>query len=84
MSLIWHGSVSVEGIVANLGSESLRFPNPVRPDDEIRLVTEPIDKRLSKSRPGIGIITTRSMLVNQKGESVMESTAKFMVRTRSS
>ena len=69
-------------MVANLGAESLRFPAPLRPDDEITLSSECLDKRLSKSRPGIGIVTTRVVLTNQSDDTVMEMTTNFMVRSR--
>jgi len=82
MSLIHSQGDEQSALVANLGGQDLRFPSPLRPDDEITLVSECIGLRASKSRPGIGIVTTRSTLTNQRDESVMEMTTNFMVEQR--
>jgi len=68
--------------VANLGSDALRFPAPVRPGDTLTLTGECTSKRLSRSRPAIGIISSRTLLTNQNGDVVMESMSKFMVKRR--
>ncbi len=68
--------------VANLGSKDLRFPSPLRPDDEITLASECIDLRDSRSRPEIGIVTTRSLLTNQRDELVMDMSTTYMVKRR--
>jgi len=65
-----------------LGMEQIRLPNPVRPGDRLSLMAECIDRRESRSRPGVGIITTRSKLVNQQGKTVMEVTGSWMVERR--
>ena len=41
---------------------------PVRPGDEVRHQNEVIDRRLSQSRPGVGIVTFRNTLYNQRDE----------------
>jgi acyl dehydratase len=69
-------------LVANLGSDKLRFPNPLRPDDEISLASETTAMRVSNSRPEIGIMTTNARLTNQRGELVMEMDTTFMVQRR--
>jgi hypothetical protein len=65
-----------------VSSGSLELPAPLRPDDEISLTSECVAARPSKSRPGIGIVTTRSVLHNQADEVVMRMHTKFMVRRR--
>ena len=81
-SQIHHQSQDEIALVANLGSENLRFLSPLRPDDEITMATECLATRVSKSRPEIGIVTTRSLLLNQREEIVMEMTTSFMVQRR--
>ena len=81
-SQIHHQSQDEIALVANLGSENLRFLSPLRPDDEITMATECLATRVSKSRPEIGIVTTRSLLSNQRDEIVMEMTTSFMVQRR--
>lgn len=43
--------------VANLGVSEARFPNPLYVGDTVRVQTEVIAKRVSRSRPGNGILT---------------------------
>lgn len=59
------------------------FPNPVRPDDEIALETECLAKRLSRSRPTLGVMTTRGRLCRADGTVVMQMDATFLVARRS-
>jgi acyl dehydratase len=82
MSLIHarHGEKSA--LVANLGAEALKFPNPVRPGDTLRMTSECLSKRPSRSRPGIGIVTTRTVIANQRDEIVMEMSTHFMIELR--
>lgn len=83
MSLIHHRSQGEAiALVANLGAEELRFPSPLRPDDEITLTSECVDTRASESRPALGIVTTRSRLTNQRDEVVMDMRTIFMVKRR--
>ena len=83
-SLIHAQSGEKIALVANLGSEELRFPTPLRPDDTITLHSECTGARPSHSRPTIGIVTTRGLLTNQRGEVVMDMTTTFMVERRAS
>ncbi|MDP3527621.1 MAG: enoyl-CoA hydratase, partial [Hoeflea sp.] len=41
-----------------------------------------LDSRKSNSRPGIGIVSFRHELRNQKGETVLESENPIMLRLR--
>jgi acyl dehydratase len=81
-SLIHHQGETEIALVANLGSDSLRFPAPLRPDDDITLTSECMAARPSQSRPAIGIVTTRGLLTNQRGETVMDMNTTFMVERR--
>ena len=81
-SQIHHQAGDDIALVANLGSENLRFPSPLRPDDEITLTSECISVRVSQSRPELGIVTTRGLLSNQRDEIVMDMTTTFMVMRR--
>ena len=55
-----------------LGYETLRFPRAVLPGDVLTGETEILETRLSKSRPGYGIVTLRDSLTNQDGNLVLE------------
>ena len=61
-------------LVANLGYDSLNFPNPVFAGDTLRSETECIAVRESKSRPNAGIVTWAHRSFNQRDELVCECT----------
>jgi acyl dehydratase len=61
-------------LVANLGYDALKFPNPVFAGDTLRSETECLALRESKSRPNAGIVTWAHRSFNQKNELVCECT----------
>ena len=61
-------------LVANLGYDSLKFPNPVFAGDTLRSESECVAVRESKSRPNAGIVTWAHRSFNQKGQLVCECT----------
>ena len=61
-------------LVANLGYDALKFPNPVFAGDTLRSETECIAVRESKSRPNSGIVTWAHRSFNQRGDLVCECT----------
>ena len=58
--------------VANLGWDEVRFPAPLFHGDTIRIETEVLDLRDSKSRPDNGIVTFAHRAYNQRDELVGE------------
>lgn len=56
--------------VANLGWDEVRFPAPVFHGDTLRIETEIVGLRESKSRPNAGIVTFEHRAYNQKDEVV--------------
>lgn len=56
--------------VANLGWDEVRFPKPVFPGDTLRVETEVLELRESKSRPDQGIVTFAHRAYNQHGDLV--------------
>jgi acyl dehydratase len=56
--------------VANLGFTRVDFPAPVFAGDTIHVVTDVIEARLSRSRPGTGIVTFEHRGLNQRDETV--------------
>jgi itaconyl-CoA hydratase len=63
----------------NLGWREVRLPAPVFAGDTIRAETEVLEKRVSKSRPGQGIVTVRTRGLNQGDEVVIEFERTIMV-----
>lgn len=71
--------------VASLGSpglDELRWIKPVYPGDTLRVESELLEKRRSKSRPDMGITKTRTMMFNQHDEQVLSVIANGLVRVR--
>lgn len=65
------GYDTVMGVsVANLGWDEVRFPKPLFHGDTIRVETEVLELRESKSRPDQGIVIWQHRAYNQKGELV--------------
>jgi acyl dehydratase len=58
--------------VANLGWDEVRFPKPLFHGDTIRVESEVLELRNSKSRPDNGIATFAHRAYNQHGELVGE------------
>jgi acyl dehydratase len=56
--------------VANLGWDEVRFPKPLFHGDTIRVETEVLELRESKSRPDQGIVTFQHRAFNQHGDLV--------------
>lgn len=66
------GDTTLGTAVANLGWDEVRFPNPLFHGDTIRVETEVLELRGSKSRPNAGIVTFKHRAWNQKGQLVAE------------
>lgn len=58
--------------LGNLGFRDVKFPKPVFHGDTIRVQTEVLDRRESKSYPNAGIVTFRHAGINQRDEIVCE------------
>src|SRR5688572_28936254 len=64
------------------GFDELRWPRPVRPGDELRIETEVLEIRESKSRPDIGFVKFRLTTLNQKDEAVQVGVCNLVVPRR--
>lgn len=70
---------------ASLGSpgiDNLRWIKPVYPGDVLRVETELLEKRRSKSKPDLGLFKSRSRTINQHDEVVMEMVSNGLIRVR--
>jgi acyl dehydratase len=70
---------------AGLGSpglDELRWLKPVHPGDTLRCETELLEKRVSRSRPEMGITKGRTTVFNQHDQAVMTYIANGLIRTR--
>jgi len=72
----------VPGIGPALGFRELKWLKPVYVDDTIDYRSEVIETRPSGSRPGLGLMTIRSIGVNQNGETVISFLSTTFVERR--
>jgi acyl dehydratase len=66
-------------LVANLGYDKVTMPKPVFIGDTLKVETEVVDLRDSKSRPNAGIVTFRHRAFNQHGDMVCEALRTALV-----
>ena len=69
--------------VANLGMKETVFPHPVFHGDTIRVETEVLSVRESKSKPDRGIVDFEHRAFNQHGVLVAKCTRQAMIRKMS-
>lgn len=66
--------------IANLGMTEVKFPAPVFEGDTLRVETEIVAKRESKSRPDAGIVDLHHRTFNQNGVLVAECRRQAFMR----
>jgi acyl dehydratase len=67
-------------LIANLGYDKVVMPHPVFLGDTLRVETEVMELRTSKSRPNAGIVTFRHRAFNQKDQLVCEALRTALVQ----
>ena len=71
-----------QNVFANLGWDEVRLPAPVFEGDTIYSQSEVLEKRESRSRPNVGIVTVETTGYNQDGRSVITFKRTIMVYRR--
>lgn len=82
MKLFVTGDLKLAGGSVGLGVDKLQWPRPVRPGDTLRLQTEIVEVRPSRSKPDRGVIRIRNVTTNQNSEVVQSFFASVLVRRR--
>ncbi len=84
LALVTGQSVSdiSQNVMANLGWDEVRLPNPVFEGDTVYSRSEVREKRESKSRTNVGIVTVRTTGFNQDGTEVISFGRTIMVYRR--
>ena len=89
----WHvGAISMRLLVetvlsgldsrGGLGVDELRWRNPTYPGDTLTFETTIVEKRVSRSQPGCGIVRYQSRVFNQDGQTVMTYCSAGLVGRR--
>jgi len=84
LALVTGQSVSdiSQNVMANLGWDEVRLPNPLFEGDTVYSRSEVLEKRESKSRPTVGIVSVKTTGFNQAGKVIIEFKRTFMVYKR--
>ncbi len=69
-------------VMANLGWDEVRLPNPLFEGDTVYSMSEVLEKRESKSRPNVGIVTVKTTGFKQDGTIVITFKRTLMVYKR--
>jgi acyl dehydratase len=75
-------AVEPRAMLGALGIDELRWLKPVYPGDVLSCEMELLDKRLSKSKPGVGILTLKMTTFNQHGEPVLTMRPITLIRAK--
>lgn len=82
MRLLVGGEMAPANGIIGAGFEALNWPRPVRPGDTLRVVSEVLELRRSRSRPMQGVMKLRCRTLNQNDEVVQESIGNLIVVAR--
>jgi acyl dehydratase len=73
------GDTTLGTLVANLGYDKVRMPKPVFIGDTLKVETEVVELRPSKSRTNAGIVTFHHRAINQRGDIVCEALRSALI-----
>ena len=82
MRLLVESELQPAGGIIGAGFDEMRWPRPVRPGDELRVESEVLEVRASKSRPDQGVIKVRTTTLNQNGDPVQVFVGNLIVLRR--
>ena len=82
MRLLVEGDLRPAGGIVGAGFDEFRWPRPVRPGDELRVESEVLEVRPSKSRPDQGMIKVRTTTLNHRDEAVQVTVGNLVVPRR--
>ncbi len=82
MRLLVESDLKPAGGIVGAGFDEFRWPRPVRAGDELRVESEVLEVRPSKSRPEQGMIKVRTTTLNQRDEIVQISVGNLVVPRR--
>ena len=72
MRLVADAALAESESYASPGLQYVKWPNPVRPGDVLRLRAKVIETRVSRKQPWLGILRWQWRLLNQDGFDVLE------------
>ncbi len=82
MRLLVEGDLKPAGGIVGASFDDFRWPLPVRRGDELRVESEILEVRPSKTHPSRGMIKVRTTTLNQNGAAVQVSVVNLVVQRR--
>ncbi len=79
MRLLVGGGLPIAGGIVGAGTDEIRWPRATRPGDTLRVRSEVLEARPSKSRPDQGLIKVRMTTLNQNDEPVQTMIGNLVV-----
>src|SRR3954470_507601 len=84
MRLLVESDLKPAGGIVGAGFDEFRWPTPVRPGDVLRVESEILEVRPSKSRPDVGLVKVRTTTYNQDDVAVQVNVGNLLVPRRKS
>ena len=82
MRMMFDGFIGRTASLGSPGVNELRWIAPLRPGDDLMLDVDVTEARLSKSRPGTGIVTFKGTVRNAAGQALCEMVSPIIVSRR--
>jgi len=82
MRLLVESDIKPAGGIVGAGFDEFRWTRPVRPGDELRVESEILEVRPSRSRANQGLIKVRTTTLNQNDEAVQVTVGSLVVPRR--
>ena len=82
MRMLFDGFIGRTASLGSPGVNELRWLAPLRPGDEVVLDGEVTETRVSRSRPGTGIVMFKALASNAAGQALCEMVSPIIVRRR--
>jgi acyl dehydratase len=82
MRMMFDGYIGRTASLGSPGVNELRWLAPLRPGDQITLDVDVAEARVSRSRPGTGIVTFKSVARNADGQALCEMVSPIIVQRR--
>ena len=80
MRMMFDGFIGRTASMGSPGVNEMRWLSPLRPGDDLMLVVEVEEARVSQSRPETGIVTFRGVVKNAAGVTLGEMVSPIIVR----
>jgi acyl dehydratase len=82
MRMLFDGYIGRTASLGSPGVSELRWLTPLRPGDDLTLDVDVAEARVSRSRPGTGIVTFKCSARNAAGQELCEWVSPIIVQRR--